>query len=220
MKRQFFILTAIAGFSVLVGLGIWQWERRTWKQAMLTEINAGLAAPPTAINNAPNKTLAWHPVRAYGSWATKGLIRVAPVTLSGEVGTVYAAPFRLEDGSIVAVELGWAGNQLNGITLPDTVKSVEGVLIPARKPSYFTPDNHPPNNWYWLDPIALAHNAGLNSAKAAPLILRLTQSPEVLTTRPAKPDIPDNHLQYAFTWFGLAMAWAVIGFLALRKSQE
>jgi surfeit locus 1 family protein len=220
MKRQFFILTVIAGFSVLVGLGIWQWERRAWKQAMLTEIDAGLASPPVAISNAANKTLAWHPVRAYGSWATEGLIHVAPVTLLGKVGKVYAAPFRLEDGSIVAVELGWAGNQLNGITLPETVKSIEGVLIPARKPSYFTPDNQPPNNWYWLDPIALAQNAGLNSAKAAPLILRLTQSPEGLTTRPAKPDIPDNHLQYAFTWFGLAIAWAVIGFLALRKSQE
>ena len=220
MKRHIFIVISIVGFLILTGLGIWQWERRAWKQNMLTEINAGLASAPVTIEKIPEITFSWRPVLADGSWVIGHLIRVFPTTSAGKVGRVYAAPFRLKDGGIIAVELGWSDNEIKGISLPQTTTIIEGVLIPARKPSTFTPDNQPPEDWYWIDPIALTRTAGLNDTQVSSLILRLTNPPEGLTGRQAKPNIPDNHLQYSFTWFGLAIAWLIIAVLVHRKGQQ
>ncbi len=220
MKSRIFIVLSIVGFLILTGLGIWQWERRAWKQNMLAEINAGLASPPVTIEKIPESTFSWHPVLANGSWVLGHLIRVFPTTSAGKVGSVYAAPFRLKDGGIIAVELGWSNNEIKEISLPHSATIIEGVLIPARKPSAFTPDNQPPKDWYWIDPIALTRTAGLNDTQISSLILRLTNPPEGLTGRQAKPNIPDNHLQYSFTWFGLAIAWLVIAVLVHRKGQQ
>ena len=93
MKSRIFIVLSIVGFLILTGLGIWQWERRAWKQNMLAEINAGLASPPVTIEKIPDSTFSWRPVLADGSWVIGHLIRVFPTTSAGRVGRVYAAPF-------------------------------------------------------------------------------------------------------------------------------
>ncbi|MGZ0187541.1 MAG: SURF1 family cytochrome oxidase biogenesis protein, partial [Alphaproteobacteria bacterium] len=46
---------------------------------------------------------------------------------------------------------------------------------------------------------------------------RLSTPPNGLTARAARPNLPNNHLQYAFTWFGLAAALAAVSFFASRR---
>ncbi|MEL6872827.1 MAG: SURF1 family cytochrome oxidase biogenesis protein, partial [Pseudomonadota bacterium] len=39
-------ILAIVGFSVLVGLGLWQWDRKQWKADVLDRLAAAETAPP------------------------------------------------------------------------------------------------------------------------------------------------------------------------------
>ncbi len=217
MRRKIGIAAALLVFGVLVGLGVWQTERRAWKHALIARVEAGLAAPPRPLDATPDADAAWRRVSATGQWLVDGLVRIAPRTLDGKVGADYAAPLRLADGGAVVVLLGWAPDGGAAPDLPDGPAEVEGVLAPAPEPSLFTPDNVPPDQWLWLDPPAIAAAAGVAAARTSPLVLKLTTPPPGLAPVPARPNIVDNHLQYAFTWFGLAAAWAVVAVLLFRR---
>lgn len=217
MKRQAAIAAAALGFALLVGLGLWQLDRRAWKHDLMQAAETGLAAPPEALRTAPAASERWRRVTASGRWGTDAPVRIAPRTLDGKVGGDYAAPFVLADGSAVVVLIGWAPDGAAAPALPDGAAEVAGALVPAPEPNLFTPDNRPPDQWLWLEPAAVAAAAGLSLARTSPLVLRLEASPPGLTPRPARPTFADNHLQYAFTWFGLAAALLAVGFVRLRQ---
>jgi surfeit locus 1 family protein len=82
-------------------------------------------------------------------------------------------------------------------------------------PGRFTPDNEPEaNRWFWRDLGAMAQSMFQGEAvRLAPFFLEAERSevpggwPEGGQTR---LDIPNNHLQYAITWFLLAACLLVI----------
>src|SRR5215468_7522370 len=53
MRSRFFpTLVALAAFSVLIALGVWQMERRAWKNDLIARLEAALSAPPANYNPA------------------------------------------------------------------------------------------------------------------------------------------------------------------------
>jgi len=216
MKRLIGPIAALIVLATLIGLGLWQLDRRAWKQAIIDDADAGLAATPVPLATPPGEDQAWQRVEAPGFWVVDGLVRIKPAILDGRVGADYAAPFRLEDGGAIVVEIGWAPDSAAAPTLGDGPQRLIGALKPAPQPNMFRPENIPPYQWLWLEPPAILAAADLADANASPLVLRLSMPPDGLTARAARPSFPNNHLQYAFTWFGLAAAWAVIAFLLLR----
>lgn len=220
MKRYIGAIAALIIFGTLVGLGLWQLDRRAWKQTIIAAADAGLAATPIPLTTPPGDDRAWRRVEAPGTWVAEGLVRIKPAMFNGKVGADYAAPYRLEDGGFIVVEIGWAPDSAATPTLPDGPQSLVGALKPAPEPNMFRPDNIPDYQWLWLEPPAILAASGLADASASLLVLRLSTAPEGLTARAARPNFSDNHLQYAFTWFGLAAAWAVIVFLQLRGRRK
>jgi surfeit locus 1 family protein len=85
---------------------------------------------------------------------------------------------------------------------------VEGVLSAPGGPGWMQPDNEPGNNrWFWVDIPAMAEAAGLPAAM--PLVLQAApgqHAGDYPVGGRTRVDIPNNHLQYAITWFGLAAA--------------
>lgn len=220
MKRLFALAFVIGGFAMLIGLGLWQLDRRAWKHDYIQSIEAGLAAAPTSLSIKPDAGMAWRRATAAGVWRPQSLARIAPRTFDGRVGGDYAAILELPDGSALAVRLGWAPDGAPSPELAAGPQQVEGVLAPPPEPNPFTPDNAPPDDWYWLDPVALTVNAGFTPGDAAPLTLRATAPPAGLKARPARPHIVDDHLQYAMTWFALAFGWATVAFLVYRRQRR
>jgi surfeit locus 1 family protein len=217
MKPRFGIIAATAGFALLVGLGLWQLDRRDGKQQRLQAVEAGLAREPRLLTDAPTKADAWTPASAQGRWRPDGLVRIAPKTWNGQVGGDYAAPFVLQNGDPLIVLLGWAPNGAPAPLLEGAPTTVEGILAPSPRPSLIMPDNAPNKNWIWLEPKAIAAAIGLDPARTPDITLRLSTPPNGLTARTARPNLPNNHLQYAFTWFGLAAGLAAVGFFASRR---
>src|SRR4029077_7133656 len=97
---------------------------------------------------------------------------------------------------------------------PAGIVHIAGLLRvpPEKKPTFFLPDNRPDLNlWFWLDLPAMAKAAGVPDA--APFYIDAAKTanpggwPKGGVTR---LELPNDHLQYAITWYALAVALIVI----------
>jgi len=130
-------------------------------------------------------------------------------------------PLREPEGRIVFVNRGFVPTNLRApasraaAPLAGTVH-IRGLLrLPrAKKPSWFIPDNRPDlNYWFWIDLPAMAAADHLDLANFAPFYIDADASPNPggWPQGGVTPlSLPDNHLQYAITWFSLAAALVVI----------
>ncbi|MFJ5368671.1 SURF1 family protein, partial [Bosea sp. CER48] len=118
--------------------------------------------------------------------------------------------FRLEDGGIILVNRGFVPEsrmgQIGPASGPDTIT---GFLRAPETRNSFTPQDLPAiREFYTRDPSAIAASLGL---PAAPFYLEAEREgdglkpPAGVDVRELIDRIPDNHLQYALTWFGLAL---------------
>jgi surfeit locus 1 family protein len=210
-------LCALAGLAVLVGLGTWQMQRHEWKTALIAERAAQLAAEPVAL---PGLVADWRPwefrraVVPDGEFLWDRAQRFGFKAEGGRPGYDLLVPLRRPDGSALLVNLGFV---LAGAPAAVGVEPpVAGVLryYGDAAPAWPTPDNEPAaGQWYWYDMPALRDAMGL---ELLPVVL--DASP-----RPAGIDLPNNHLQYAITWYALAavlvVMYAAVGFTRGREQR-
>ena len=238
-KRKSSILDAtlmtLAGLVILIGLGVWQLDRKVWKENLITTLNTRLGRAPEDL-----------PPRA--SWAQlredKEEFRrvVFPAEfLDGEEALVYTAgsplrpdvkgpgywvfaPARLAGGSIILVNRGFVpadrkdpGTRTEGA--PHGVIDIVGVLRWPETRNSFTPADDPKNNvWFLRDSNSIAKSK--TWATAAPFYIdQEGPVPAGALPKPGKLEVrlPDNHLQYAITWFGLALALAGVFIVWLAR---
>lgn len=215
---------ALPAFLILIALGVWQVQRLTWKTAIIATREARLTAPPltdaAALTAADLDALVYRRVRLAGHFLAGHDVYLAR-SRGGKVGFQAITPLVAADGTTVLVDRGWVPPAARKGTVaapPAGETVVEGVVRLASRKGWFTPDNDVARNyWFWLDPPAMAAAAGVT---APPLVIQVTVAPATGPPPwPANPrvDIPNNHLGYALTWFGLAIALAVIFVLSQRK---
>jgi len=217
------VLSAVA-FVVLIGLGTWQVKRLIWKEGLIATIQERMAMPPVDLLPAldANPDLArqeYRPVRVEGT-SDHARERHFLATYEGKVGFYIYTPLRLDDGRWVFINRGFVPD---GRQDPVTRKegqvegrvTVTGLLreAPAEKPSSFVPDNELGKNiFFWKDLRAMAASSGL-PADVPMLNLFIdaddTPNPGGLPIGGVTiVDLPNSHLQYAITWYGLAAALA------------
>lgn len=218
--RRFAIIPALAtaiGIVILIGLGVWQIQRLHWKEGLLARIAALQSAPPqplaAVLGRAGNDTdidyvrvsatcpdietapyLRLYSVKdGYAGWR---IIAACPLT-GGPYGAI------LVDRGFLDQRLRLSGGQ--AISTP-----VVGILRRGDTRNFVTPKDDPGQNlWYGRDIAAMAQALGVSNP--APTYLMLEQPappPGGPVVAPLPTDIPNNHLQYVITWFGLALALA------------
>ncbi|MFN8947854.1 MAG: SURF1 family protein, partial [Alphaproteobacteria bacterium] len=130
-------------------------------------------------------------------------------------GVRVMTPFRLTGGDIILVDRGWvpldardpatrADGQVAGVV------TIEGAFRRSAPGSSFTP---PPDlearTWFRRNAPDIA--AALGFQLRSPLVFEATTrsagGPEPL---PTAVNIPDNHLNYALTWFSLGIVLVVV----------
>lgn len=220
------VCTLIA-LGILLWLGSWQLDRRDWKRDMIAQRVVGLAAPPTPISRVPEdwRSFEYRRVRVTGSFLHGKEMRLVARTHNSRVGVHVVTPLRLVDGGVVLVNRGWAPKNWSGPrrgkaeTDPSPI-TVEGVLRAGGRTSRWTPDNDPAGGaWYFSDVPAMARAAGLSGVK--PYLLDATApkggasksgraGDDVPIGGQTRSDMPNNHLQYALTWFALAAVLMII----------
>ncbi len=224
----------LVALLILLGLGTWQVERLAWKQNLIATIDSRIAAPPVPLENilASPKSIAdqeYTPVRVAGTFRHQSE-RHFFATWQGKTGFYVYAPLALDDGSFLFVNRGFVpyerkdpATRVDG-QVPGRVEFdalVRSTL--AEKPSSLVPDNDPAKNvFYWKDIRAMAETAGLpGDAKVLGLFVDAREAPVpggLPVGGVTMIDLPNNHLQYAFTWYGIAAALVgVLGVWTWRR---
>ncbi len=224
-------LFTIVVVLICSGLGIWQVERLQWKRGLIAAREAALAAAPIAppVNVAEPHALEFHRVVAEGTFLhDREILKIAPGPTGGS-GFEVLTPLREASGRIIFVDRGFvptdrkdpairAAGQLAGIV------RVTGVLRlpPAAKPSWFLPENQPERHfWFWLDLPAMAAADRLGDVASFYIDADATPNPGGWPRGGAAlAPLPNDHLQYAITWFLLAAAAAVVYFLSQRSTGD
>jgi surfeit locus 1 family protein len=222
-------LFTVPAVLVLLGLGVWQVERLHWKEGLIAQRDAAVAAAPIL----PPRTLAearadqFHHVTAEGIFQNDKELFLAASSESGDSGYQVLTPLRMADGRTMFVNRGFIPLQLKDKAKraagePDGAVRVAGLLRvpPAEKPSWFLPYNRPDLNlWFWVDLPAMAKAAGI--ADPVPFYVDADKTPNPggwPKGGVTRLDLPNDHLQYAITWFSLAVALIVIYVLHHRSN--
>lgn len=222
---------ALLAFAVLIALGTWQLQRKASKEALIALLSARLAAPPQALpvaaewarlNRAGDEYRRVHFTAAFDN-AREALVFAAPSAFRPDVNgpgywaftparRVVSAESAAGDG-VVLVNRGF---------IPDTRRDpksrlegqvsqpieITGVLRWPDERHWFTPADDPAHNlWFSRDPATIAAAKGYAKTVVAPFYVEQdTPVPPGGLPQPGKlvVALPDNHLQYALTWYGLA----------------
>jgi surfeit locus 1 family protein len=217
---------AALGFLLLLGLGFWQIERLGWKEALIAQRNAALDAAPVAPpeNLEDARALEFHPIHVSGRFLNDDEMPVAAISRRGEAGFHIITPFRLENGEVLLIDRGFVPVNLKssetrkaGLIEGDT--TVTGLLRVPEHPGPFVPANDPARNtWYYVDIPAMAKSQGIENA--LPFYLDADASPVpggYPVGAQTETDLPNNHLQYAITWFALAAGLIGVYIVFVRR---
>lgn len=202
IRRLPFIPTLIVAAAVLVmvGLGVWQLQRRAEKDAMLVLVAANPARPAVAFPAFP-------PV------APELLFRRSSVHCLNVVGWRTEAG-RAADGS---TGYRYIADCATGAEGPGVLVAVGVAGKPDAKPQW---TGGQMRGWISEEPDhrSLIERIG---GKAPPLRPMLIAGEAVPGLKPLAPpdvaDVPNNHLAYAVQWFFFAAIAVVIYLLALRR---
>lgn len=213
MRRLIFpLILGVFGCAVLIGLGTWQMQRLQWKEALLSDITSRIGAEPVALPEAPEPEVdRFRPVEVDGRIDGDPL----RVLVTAEQGAGYrlVAPFATGGGRIL-VDLGFVPQQSEW-ELPDDTVAVTGNLQWPRETDSWTPAPEG-DLWFGREVEPMAEALGTLPV----MVIARTYEGADLPTTPmpvTTAGIPNDHLEYAITWFGLALVWAIMsGYLVWR----
>ncbi|MFP4238935.1 MAG: SURF1 family protein [Rhodosalinus sp.] len=215
------LVIGIAGAAVLIALGVWQVQRLQWKEALLADIEARIAAEPVALPAAPDpRADRYLPVRAEGVIGAEEL-HVLVSTKTEGAGFRIVTPFETEGGRRLLLDRGFVPDAAKGAERRTGPVAVTGNLHWPDDRSSATPENDPGDNFWFardLDQMAAALNT-------EPVLLVVRQEdpppPGIMPLPVDTSGIPNDHLEYAVTWFGLAAVWvAMSGYLLWRTARR
>jgi surfeit locus 1 family protein len=216
-------LFALVGCAMLLSLGVWQLERKAWKESLIATLNARIAAPPRALPPSPNEGVdEFTRVRLRGEFAAgaNALVYTAGSALRPDItgpGYWVMSPLRTADGKTVVVNRGFVAGK-NDIA-PPPIGEVEltGALRWPDESALFTPPDEPQNNvWYRRDPGVIAGTKSWGEVARFFIEQDAPQRPGAPKVGPLVVHLTNNHLQYAITWFGLAAGLAGVYLIWLR----
>jgi surfeit locus 1 family protein len=214
---------------LLLALGFWQVERLFWKKDLIAQRQAAVAAnpvaPPRSLEEA--RGMEFHHVTEEGVFLHDKEIFLGATSEAGRQGYQVLTPLLEPGGRTVFINRGFIPAELKDPAkrtagqIAGTV-CIQGLLRlpPSGKPAWFLPDNRPDlNYWFWVDLPAMSAADRLD--RVAPFYIDADATPNPGgwpkggVTRLV---LPNDHLQYAITWFSLAVALIVIYVLFHRRN--
>jgi surfeit locus 1 family protein len=201
--------------GVLAWLGVWQLQRREWKENLLANIHERMTAPPVAWDTSTPPPPEFTRVTVSGDYRTD-----KPLLLYGrthnEVPGIHVIASLFPHGTIpVLIDEGFLPSPQTPETAasPAAVdKSVTGIVRYPPGQGWFEPDNDPAQNqWFWIDLQAMGRSMGIDAV--SPVYIELTEGETaggpIPTGDTLMANIPNQHLNYAITWFSLAGLLAI-----------
>ncbi len=220
MKRIWFIVfIGFAGTACLLYLGKWQIDRLYWKLDVLKKIDQKIAAAPVPLPAEPSES-----VHKYLSVEISGQFLQESIRVLASKKR-YGAGYRIihvfrTNGRRLLVDLGFVGLETDyDVDLINDISLVGNLHWPDEVDN-FTPEPDLENNIWFARNVERVASA----LKTEPILLILKDS--TLKDQNIKPmpidttHIPNDHLQYAITWFSLAIIWALMSCLFIWTTRQ
>lgn len=214
------VMIGLVGAAILVWLGTWQLERLQWKQDILRDIAQTIAAPPSPLPQSPDpQTHRYQPVELTGDISDESLHVLVSVKLRG-AGWRVISRFDVitPDGSrSLLLDRGYLETPDKNSARAAMDVTVQGNLHWPDDRNNATPDNNEKDDiWYARDIDQMA--AALGTEPLMVVLRNRTPADDLLTPLPVDPSgIPNDHLQYAITWYSLAVVWLVMTGVWIRR---
>lgn len=228
-------VAALLVFVLAIGFGFWQLQRHDWKLRVLERVAALKTAPAIGLALALERAQANEDLDLVRVKVNcDGLNRAKSLELYfvNEGGTpgvrlISACPLEGTAWGSILVDRGFIAEGTPSrprTDLPPLPVEVVGVLRKPEKSSVFSPINDPKGgHWYTRDLAAMAKALGAERPAPYSLVAETSSNPELLALVPIPlpKDIPNRHLEYALTWFALALIDLIFyGALVRRHFQK
>jgi surfeit locus 1 family protein len=229
-------VVVFAALTVLGGLGAWQLERKAWKEALIEKLDRRLNADPVALPPVEQWSSLTGAADEFRRVTMQGTIEPAGEALVYAVGSAFRpdvsgpgywvfAPAKLAGGATVVLNRGFVPEgQQQAAHEPATGRvSITGALRWPEERGLFAPQDDPGRNlWFVRDHIAMARAKGWGDV--APFYVELetpTGNSDMPRAGRLKVSLRNDHLQYALTWFGLAIVLVLaFGFWVRSQLRE
>jgi surfeit locus 1 family protein len=214
MRRAWFpIALGVVGCALLLALGLWQLARLEWKTAIIAEIDARIVAAPGPLPESPDPEAdRYLPVTVTG--ALSGEEARVLTSIVGEGPGARVIGVLVTGERRILVDLGFVPEGDDAPRMAESVTATGNLHWPEETDSWTpAPDG---SLWFARDVPLMAEALGTEPV----LLVARNLEPGVGTT-PLPVDtgaIPNDHREYALTWFGLALVWAAMSLLLLRRS--
>ena len=205
--------------ALLLALGTWQMQRRTWKLDLIARIERHLAIAPVPAPPGVRPEDEYRRVRLSGRFLHNRETRVQALTERG-AGFWLLTPL-VTDGGTVLVNRGFIASERSGVSRPAGTVRVIGLLRLSEPGGGFLRANDPAaDRWYSRDVPAIARAKGV---RVLPYFIDADATPNpggypvggltVIAFR-------NHHLVYALTWYALAAltGWAMVRLVRMRRA--
>ncbi|SEM74362.1 surfeit locus 1 family protein [Pseudorhodobacter antarcticus] len=212
------LMFGLAGVAILVSLGLWQVQRLAWKEQVLAQIDARIAAIPVDLPGVPDPVADQYlPVSVSGE-LTKDSVDVLVSRKQIGAGYRVVTVLKTDTGRRVLLDRGFLAEAARGLPREVVTLAVTGNLVwPDEVDGYTPAPDAKTGIWFARDVVALAA-----ALKAEPLLV-VARSDTGDGIEPLPVDsaaITNDHLNYAITWFLLAIVWAGMTVLLLWRMRR
>lgn len=227
-------LAVLVGMAVLIALGTWQMQRLAWKEGLITAIHERAHAAPVALADvearaARGEDVEYTRVAVSGRFDHAKEIHLYALDEVGTPGFHIITPLIVTGDGVVLVNRGFVPNDLKDPARRAAGQvsgevSITGLTRHPDQQGMFIPGNDPARNiWYWRD------IEGMTAAAVGPDNQAVHRFYVDAEAEPAPPGgwphggvtrltLPNRHLEYALTWYGLAVALIAV-FVAFAISR-
>lgn len=213
-------LVISVSFITLMSFGFWQLYRLNLKRELIAHINQKIEQEAISLPKyfTPSSDSSYTKYRLHGKFIEDKNIFLygSNFALPSKPGYFVLSPFLTDNGEYILVNRGWSESK--NINLQDTEDIVVMLMLP-KKSSFATPKNDLVKNiWLSIDLKEAALYTGLNLKQN--FYLTVIKGDDRLLLPPPREftKLRNNHLEYAITWFSLAIALLVIVYYKCRRS--
>lgn len=216
------IVCALA-FALLCGLGVWQVQRMQWKNGLIDQAEAAAVPPPAPLV----EVLALHdPAFRKVLVDCPGLATAPYVELQtiheGQAGVRLISACRPVDfPAAFLIDRGFVADNISARPPVAATTAPFRVVAELREAPPPGPMALPVDKgrFFARDTPGMARALGVADPDPNTLFALTSSNPEWQALQPSAPPaaFSNNHLGYALTWFGLALALAVFYVVLLRR---
>lgn len=226
--RHLFVIVMLCVVGLLFGLGTWQVMRLGQKEALIARMEERINAPVRALPPATEWTTLdpeewdYRQVEFAGGFVPGHDVLVftnlsEPQGTYGGPGYWVMTPFSLDTGGYVWINRGFVPEaQKKHFTARDTAPQgfvrLEGIARKSEMPNAFTPAADPSRHVEWVrnvDRLSQLSDPGIEPMLQLYVDLERSDGEALPQAGETTLTVPNRHLGYAITWFGLGLVTLV-----------